>query len=59
MAHMTNIIPNVNIPVVMAGGFGDGRGIAAALLMGTGVQVGSRFLASKVNHQDTQMLSKE
>jgi len=47
MAHMTNIIPNVNIPVIMAGGFGDGRGIAAALLMGAaGVQVGSRFLVS-------------
>jgi enoyl-[acyl-carrier protein] reductase II len=47
MAHMTNIIPNVSIPVVMAGGFGDGRGIAAALLMGAaGVQIGSRFLVS-------------
>lgn len=47
MAHMTNILPQIKIPVVMAGGFADGRGIAAALLMGaSGVQIGSRFLAS-------------
>lgn len=47
MAHMTNIIPQVSIPVIVAGGFGDGRGVAAALLMGAaGVQIGSRFLVA-------------
>lgn len=47
LANMTNIIPNIKIPVIVAGGFGDGRGIAAALLMGAaGVQIGSRFLVS-------------
>lgn len=47
MAHMTNILPQINIPVIMAGGFADGRGIAAALLMGAaGVQMGSRFLVA-------------
>ncbi len=47
MAHMTNVIPNVNIPVIMAGGFADGRGVAAALLMGAaGVQIGSKFLVA-------------
>lgn len=47
MAHMTNIIPKMKIPVVIAGGIGDGRGVAAALLMGAaGVQIGSRFLVA-------------
>lgn len=45
MALLTNIIPEVKLPVIAAGGIVDGRGIAAALLMGaSGVQMGSRFL---------------
>ena len=48
MALMTQVIPLVNIPVVAAGGIADGRGLAAALIMGaTGVQMGSRFLISE------------
>ena len=48
MALMTQVIPEVDIPVVMAGGFADGRGIAAALLMGAaGVQIGTRFLIAE------------
>lgn len=48
MALMTQVIPEVNIPVVMAGGFADGRGIAAALVMGAaGVQIGTRFLIAE------------
>lgn len=45
MALMTQVIPEVSIPVVVAGGFADGRGLAAALVMGAaGVQIGTRFL---------------
>src|SRR5574344_1887663 len=41
MALMTQVIPEVEIPVVMAGGIADARGSAAALPMGAaGVQIG-------------------
>jgi enoyl-[acyl-carrier protein] reductase II len=45
MALLTNVLPEVSLPVVAAGGIVDGRGMAAALIMGAdGVQMGSRFL---------------
>lgn len=48
MALMTQVISEIDIPVITAGGFADGRGLAAALLMGaSGVQMGTRFYASK------------
>lgn len=48
MPLMTQVIPEVNIPVIVAGGFGDGRGLAAALTMGAaGVQMGTRFLLAE------------
>ena len=49
MALMTQVIPEIkDIPVVMAGGFGDGRGLAAAMLMGAGgVQMGTSFLVAE------------
>jgi enoyl-[acyl-carrier protein] reductase II len=48
MALMTQVIPEVTLPVVAAGGFADGRGLAAALVMGAaGVQMGTRFLVSE------------
>lgn len=45
MALMSNVLPIIDIPVIVAGGIVDGRGLAAALIMGaSGVQMGSRFL---------------
>ena len=42
------VIETVQLPVIAAGGIGNGRGLAAALALGAvGVQVGTRFLASE------------
>ena len=39
---------SVTIPVIAAGGIGNGRGMLAAIVLGAdGVQIGSRFAASK------------
>ena len=47
MALMTNVIPEMSIPVLAAGAIVDGRGLAAALIMGAeGIQMGTRFLVS-------------
>jgi len=41
------IASTVRIPVVAAGGFGDGRGLAAALMLGAeGISMGTRFALS-------------
>jgi NAD(P)H-dependent flavin oxidoreductase YrpB (nitropropane dioxygenase family) len=42
------VVDAVDVPVVAAGGIGDGRGLAAALALGAeGVLMGTRFLATK------------
>lgn len=42
---LPQVIDAVDVPVVAAGGFGDGRGLAAALAFGAvGVAMGTRFL---------------
>ena len=45
MALVPQVVDAVDIPVVAAGGIADGRGVAAAFMLGAaGVQVGTRFL---------------
>jgi enoyl-[acyl-carrier protein] reductase II len=48
MALTPQIVSAVEIPVVAAGGISDGRGFVAALALGAkGVQMGTRFLATR------------
>ena len=47
MALVPQIVDAVDIPVIAAGGIADGRGIAAAFMLGaSGVQCGTRFLCA-------------
>lgn len=47
MALIPAVSDAVNLPILAAGGIADGRGMAAALMLGAaGVWVGTRFLAS-------------
>jgi len=42
------VVDATGLPVIAAGGFGDGRGLAAALCLGaTGIQMGTRFIATE------------
>lgn len=48
MALVPQVCDAVDIPVIAAGGIADGRGIAAAFMLGAvGVQVGTRFLVAE------------
>ncbi len=47
MALVPQVVDAVHIPVLAAGGIADGRGAAAAFMLGAcGVQVGTRFLVA-------------
>ncbi len=47
MALVPQVVDAVKIPVVAAGGIGDGRGLVAAFALGAcGVQMGTRFLVA-------------
>lgn len=63
MALMSMVLPEIRkTPVIVAGGFADGRGLAAALIMGaSGIQMGTAFLLSKeceINQAVKQLIMK-
>ena len=48
MALVPQVVDAVKIPVIAAGGIADGRGIAAAFMLGAkAVQMGTRFIATQ------------
>jgi enoyl-[acyl-carrier protein] reductase II len=48
MALIPQVVDHVKIPVIAAGGIADGRGFAAAVMLGaSGIQMGTRFLVAK------------
>ena len=48
MVLVPQVVDAVNVPVIAAGGIADGRGMAAAFMLGAeGVQIGTRFVASR------------
>ena len=50
MALLPQVVDAVNIPVIGAGGIADGRGFAAAIMLGAeSVQMGTAFLVAKEN----------
>lgn len=64
-ALVPQVCDAVNIPVVAAGGIADGRGMAAALMLGaSAVQMGTRFVAAKesivhANYKEKIIKSKD
>ena len=59
MALVAQVADAVKIPVIAAGGIADGRGMAAAFMLGAeAVQMGTRFVASKeaVVHENYKQL---
>ncbi|MBP3603918.1 MAG: enoyl-[acyl-carrier-protein] reductase FabK [Lachnospiraceae bacterium] len=48
MTLVPQVVDTVQIPVIAAGGIGDGRGVAAAMMLGAeAVQMGTRFIVAK------------
>lgn len=57
MAILPLVTEKVSIPIIAAGGFADGRGLAAALALGAeAIQMGTRFICTKesVAHPETK-----
>lgn len=65
MALVPQVVDEVNIPVIAAGGIADGRGMAAAFMLGAeGVQMGTVFIPSKEctvhqNYKDRILSAKD
>jgi enoyl-[acyl-carrier protein] reductase II len=57
-----SIVDSVKIPVIAAGGFADGRGLAAALALGAhGIAMGTRFMTTRESplHETYKKLALE
>jgi len=65
MSIVPQVVDAVDIPVIAAGGVGDGRGMAAMFLLGAeGVQIGTRFVVANEcivhqNYKDRVIASKD
>ncbi len=65
MALVPQVVDAVSIPVIAAGGIGDGRGVAAPFMLGSeGIQIGTRFLVAKgctvhQNYKDKVLKAKD
>ena len=65
MTLIPQVVDSVSIPVIAAGGIGDGRGVAASFMLGaSGVQIGTRFLVAKEctvhqNYKDKVLSAKD
>lgn len=65
MALVPQVVDAVSIPVIAAGGIADGRGMAAAYMLGAkAVQMGTRFLTAKecnvhANYKEKVLAAKD
>ncbi len=65
MTLVPQVVDAVSIPVIAAGGIGDGRGMAAAFMLGAeAVQIGTRFVVAKEcivhqNYKDRVLKAKD
>jgi len=65
MSLVPQVADAVKVPVIAAGGIADGRGIAAAFILGaSGVQIGTAFLTTQeagipAVHKDILMMSRD
>lgn len=65
MSLVPQIVDAVDVPVIAAGGIADGRGMAAAMMLGAeGVQMGTRFVVAKesivhANYKEKLIKSKD
>ncbi len=62
LALIPSIADNINIPIIAAGGFADGRGLATALILGAdGISMGTRFMNSVESpvHENQKKVTNE